>query len=98
MFLYVYIKCLQAQEKTAERSKQQARVLRMRTRLVMILKIHPLIVKLGIQTIIICTIYLVPFNQLAKLFDLLRCFDCGSTFKLQKICSTGVYVASHFLL
>jgi hypothetical protein len=46
------------------------------TRLVMILKIHPLIVKLGEQTI-----YLVPFNQLAKLFDL---FNASSTLQAMR--------------
>jgi hypothetical protein len=37
------------------------------------------------------------FNQLAKLFDLLRCFDCGSTFKLQKTCFRGSMLLATFI-
>jgi hypothetical protein len=36
------------------------------------------------------TIYLVPFAML-------RCFDCGSTFKLQKTCSRGSMLLATFL-
>jgi hypothetical protein len=42
-------------------------------------------------------LYLLSFNQLAKLFDLLRCFDCGRTFKLQKTCFRGSMLLATFL-
>jgi hypothetical protein len=50
-----------------------------------------------IRTIIKNGLYLFSFKQLAKLFDLLRCFDCGSTFKLQKTCFRGSMLLATFL-